>query len=253
MSFMESQLIRAIPKSPGKPHSGGVFELRGKSKDFRGTARPGILLQQFKEESLQGPSRADLASELSSYLFGYLHGYNIPTHFLSNEGGGTMLVRRMEMYPLCLRIWNTAGAVLSRRLGFREGADLSFPVMEHYYKRGDAPYPLVNEFHLFSLGVVTPEELRTINRLASKTNAVLRSLFVRRGLKLYSLVLEFGNVDGQIALGDELTPRTCMAGEVQSRSRRARDAAQGSGTPSLEAYTLMRDRLIGEPAGAVQP
>jgi phosphoribosylaminoimidazole-succinocarboxamide synthase len=250
MLFMESQLIRAISKSAGKPHSGGVFELHGKSKDLRATARPGLLLQRFREDGPQGPFRAELANEISSYLFSYLHGYKIPTHFVANEGGGTMLVRRMEMFPLCLRIWNTAGALLSRRLGFREGSDLAFPVLEHYYKRGDAPYPLVNEFHLFSLGIVTPDELRTINRLASKTNAVLRSLFSRRGLKLHALVLEFGTADSQVALGDELTPRTCLAGEIQSRVRKGRDVAQSSDPPPVEAYALMRDRLIGEPAGA---
>jgi phosphoribosylaminoimidazole-succinocarboxamide synthase len=258
---MEPQLIRAMLKSGGKPLSGDVFELHGKSKDLRAATRPGMLLQQFKDEclpdqasaSVENQSRAALANEISSFLFEHIHGYRIPTHFVDVEDRTTMLVRRLEMYPLCVRIWNTVGAGFARRLGLRVGSDLPFPVLEHYYRRGDPPYPLVNEFHLFALGVITPEGLRTVNRLASKTNAVLRSLFARRGLKLHSLVLEFGSADGQIMVGDELTPRTCIAGEWQSRLRKEREAFTGGGCVPLEAYQQMRDHLLGLPEGTVQP
>jgi phosphoribosylaminoimidazole-succinocarboxamide synthase len=257
---MESQLIRAMSKSAGKPPSGGVFELHGKSKDLRAAAHPGFLIQQFKEEGhpdqavarAEVCSRSELANEVSSYLFSYLHRYKIPTHFIAKDGGDWMVVRQLAMYPLLIRVWNTAVGTLARRLGMKEGLDLSFPVIEHYYKAGEPPHPLVNDFHLFSLGVVAPEELRTINRLASKSNAVLRSLFARRGLKLFSVTFEFGVAERQIMLGDELTPRTCFVGDGQPRPRRTREAGGGNGRPPAEPYRLMRDRLLGIPAGRTQ-
>jgi phosphoribosylaminoimidazole-succinocarboxamide synthase len=258
---MESHINSAMSKSAGKSLSGGDVELQGTSKDLRSATRPGTLFLQFKAESLpqhapaaeEDAPRASLANEISSYLFGYLHGYKIPTHFLATENATTMLVRQLEMFPLCVRVWNTAGTNYARRFGIRDGMELPFPVIEHFFRKSEAPYPLVNEFHLYSLGVVTPEDLRIINRLACKTNAVLRSLFARRGLKLHSLILEFGSADGQIMLGDELTPRTFVAGEANTRSRKGRDILCGADCPPAVVYRQMRDRLLAVPAGTLQP
>jgi phosphoribosylaminoimidazole-succinocarboxamide synthase len=251
---MESQLIRAMPKCAGKPPAGGGVVLRGRSKDLRAAERPGTLIQQFKESGHpdrggardRKHSRAELANEVSSYLFSYLHRYNIPTHFIANDGGSRMVVRQLEMVPLQVRVWNSATGPLARRLGLKDGTDLSFPVIEHYYRRGGPGYPLVNDFHLFSLGVVTPEELRTINRLASKTNAVLRSLFARRGMRLLSVTLEFGVADGQIMLGDELSPRTCAIGAAQPQLRRMRETGARA---RPDPYRLMHEGLLGVSGG----
>ncbi len=257
---MESQQIRTRSKSAGKPLSGGGAEPQGGGRVLREATRPGLLSLQFTEErrpESEGAAGddsccAESANEISSYLFGHLHGYRIPTHFVGTENATTMLVRRLEMVPVCIRVWNSAGVFLTRRFGLREGADLPFPVLEHYYTGGEPPYPLVNEFHLFSSGTLLPDDLRMMNRLASKANAVLRSLFARRGLKLHLLILEFGRGDGQLMLAGELTPRTFSAGDAQTRARRWREIVCGGAPPPPGVYREVRERLLAVPAGAAE-
>lgn len=243
---MESPQTRMPSKNQGL--SAGVFGLRGKTKDLRAAERAGFLVQEFREEetgkgvSARSPSRAELANEISSFLFGYLHEFRIPTHFVENAGGRCMLVRQLAMFPVRVRVWNAAYGAYARRFGLREDQDLPFPVIEHYYRRPGAPETLVNDLHLFALGVLTPEEFRTIGRIASKANAVLRSLFARRELRLRGLALEFGQAEGQIMIGDELTPKTCMTADARPRPGRTRRSLRGTG--GEDPWTLMQERLL---------
>jgi len=89
---------------------------------------------------------------------------------------------------------------------------------------------------------------------SGKTTLAVRLIeeFARRGLKLFSVTFEFGVAERQIMLGDELTPRTCFVGDGQPRPRRTREAGGGNGRPPAEPYRLMRDRLLGIPAGRTQ-
>jgi phosphoribosylaminoimidazole-succinocarboxamide synthase len=224
---MESQLISVTSKTAAKQASGGVL------LQFPRTCIPG-------HGSTEERSCAELASEISSYLFSYLHGYKIPTHFVETREGGGMLVRQVKLFPFFIRVWNTAGETLVKRFGVRSGSDLPLPVPELYHQTGRSPAALVNEFHLYAAGVITPGDLRTVNRLASKANAVLRTLFTRRGMRLQALILTFGECDGRIMLCGELTPATCLTGGF-SRGRRKGAA---------DEYRLMRDRLLGAAVAA---
>ncbi len=186
---------------------------------------------------------ATLANEISSYLFKYLAGFRIPTHFMDKVSSSEMLVKQLTMIPLEVRIHNVASGEFSRRFGMKEGSELTVPVIEHYYKSPDIASPLVNEFHAYSLGIATPDQLRSMNRLASKANVVLRSFFDRRELKLLSMSLEFGASGNQVMIGDEISPRTCRFADLQKRDRGGKDVFSGGNDESLEAYTEVRNRI----------
>ncbi len=226
--------------------------LKGPWKELVPADRKGYLIQRFRANGFSSSSNGDaeeivrssLANEISSYLFGYLNGFRIPTHFVQKAGDSAMLVIQLRMIPLVLKIWNVATGALARRLAFREGTPLAFPVLEHYYKKPELSNPFVNDFHLYSLAVVTPEQLKQINRLGSKANAVLRSLFERRGLKLVAATFEFGTSGDQLMLGDEISLRTCQVVDLLRRVGKTKDIFNTRGG-SIEAYRLFRDRLLG--------
>ncbi len=187
----------------------------------------------------QNNTIAALANEISSYLFKYLGGFRIPVQ-LSGSGA---LNRPLAMIPLQVRVINVSSGEFESRYGVKAGTDLTVPVIEHYYRNPDLGNPMVNEFHVYSLGLATPDQLRTINRLASKTNVVLRSFFERRELKLLSINLEFGVAGNQVTIGEEISPRTCRFADLQKRERGSKDIfADGSGE-SLEAYAEVRNRI----------
>jgi phosphoribosylaminoimidazole-succinocarboxamide synthase len=186
-------------------------------------------------------SIATLASEISSYLFKYLAGFRIPTFI--PEKGSDQPTKLTAQIPLQVRIHNVAMGDFSRLFGIKEGSELAVPVIEHYYKNPDLGNPLVNEFHMYSMGLATPEQLRSINRLASKTNVVLKSFFERREMKLLVANLEFGVSGTQVVVCDEISPRTCRLGDISKKDRGGKDIFAPGYEDSLEAYTEVRNRI----------
>lgn len=216
----------------------------GTSKSLRDSGKEGVLLLTFTSSPTvaDGPEgtvgSADLINDISSYLFRYLAGFHIPTHFIDKASSSSMLVTQLRMIPLEVQVHNTALGAVARRLGLKEGTDLTFPVIEHYYKHPEMGRSLVNEFHMYARDIATPEQLRVINRLASKTNVVLRSLFERRDLKLQSLCLEFGVANNRIVIGGEISPRTCRF------ILRKKGGATRQGIPGIDTYREVYSRLV---------
>jgi phosphoribosylaminoimidazole-succinocarboxamide synthase len=164
-----------------------------------------------------GRDLSALRSEISSYLFEYLRGFHIPTHFVSARPGAEMLVKYVDDLPLSVKVYNTPDEELTGRLGLPAAGEdpaLEFPVIEHTLLRSDGTTTMVNEYHVYALNVATPEELKQINRISLKVNAVLRGLSDRRELALSDITLGFGRYNSQIVLTDELSPLTCTFVDV---------------------------------------
>jgi len=216
--------------------------------------KPDLNIQEFasppsglpNEEKKSPPTAAMhfLRNEISSYLFEYIEGFRIPTHFVSKSSSHEMLVRATEILPLSVRIYNTGNGPLAKRLGFKEGRLLDFPVLEHYYSGAGKGTTMVNEYHLFALGILTPEEFKQVNRIATKTNAVLRSLCDRRQLMIADLKLEFGRCRSQIILVDELSPLTCHFLDLTHDARNGRDRFLPDQAEANAAAAELRDRLL---------
>ncbi len=219
-----------------------------------------VLTQRLKQalprrtdvgERPSSPFKSPIEHDISIFLLGYLGGYNIPTCLLEKTGPEAEF-RSLTMIPLEVSVWNTATREYSKRLGLKDGYELTFPVIEHHHKRPDLGNPLLNEFHTYSLRIATPEQLRMINRLASKTNIVLRSFFERRELRLDKLGLEFGLFEDQIMVGNEISPRTSiftdMKKHVNGRKDKLRGNARRHDTDKKEGpelYEEIRNRIFG--------
>ena len=222
----------------------------GRGKNLYHSEKPDLIIQEFKNgETAEGKKEtrskelSALRNKISSYLFKYLDGFHLPTHFVSKISETEMLVKRLEIIPLTIKIYNLASGTLTKRFGIKEGAILNFPVIEHYQKSGDRNATWVNEYHMYAFGIATPEELKQINRIASKVNAVLRGLCDRRQLMLADLQLEFGRYKGQVVLCDELSPFTChfLDLSIENKSTRTRFFPEQDDLP--DAYAALSDRL----------
>lgn len=201
----------------------GSLMCEGKRINLFKTDNPDYLLQQFKvdiEEEQKKDKKLDVAKirhEISSYLFEYLNSFQIPTHFITKFSQNESVVRSLEMLPLVVKVYNFATKSFAKRFGVKEGTQFQFPVFEHFYKVKNRNPQVINEYHLSILGFATIDEFQQITRIASKTNAVLRSLCERRKLFLGEFQLEFGRSKGQIFIGDQLCPPliTIFDSEVQ--------------------------------------
>jgi phosphoribosylaminoimidazole-succinocarboxamide synthase len=189
----------------------------GRAKRLYQTDRSELIVQEFRDDSFSpdGKKKAKvknkgtLNNQISSYLFEYLQGFHIPTHFVQQLSDSEMLVKRLEIIPFNVVVRNAVSGSLSECYGMKEGLDLLHPIFQQYLRVDHLRAPLLNEYHSLAMGLATPEELKLINRMASKVNVVLKSFFVRRNLKLIDLTLRFGRHDGQILVGDEISPDSC--------------------------------------------
>lgn len=137
------------------------------------------------------------------FLFEYLESYNIPTHYIRKHDESSFLARRMEMLPITVVIYNIGSGDLSKRFGLKTGQLLEFPIVELYYKGGKSA-AMINEYHAYALGLCDRKEMTSLMRIATKVNAVLKSFFERKKIKLGSFRMEFGRMHHQIFLADEI-------------------------------------------------
>jgi len=212
--------------------------------------QPEFAIQQFKsngsvETKTSGSKRTIgmIKNDLSSYLFEYLAGFHIPTHFIRRESDDEMMVRRLEFLPLLVSVYNHGVGELAHRMKISQGTPLEFPIIEHHRKNDHDGGEWLNEYHMYALGIATPEEFRSINRLASKVNAVLRSLCDRRKLILLGLQLEFGRSQEQLYVGGVLSPSTCFIWDAAPENGVKKNRFMSNGECTFEIYQELLDRF----------
>ena len=226
----------------------------GKAKKVWSTEDPQLIIQEFKDDATafdgkkkgQIKNKGIINNEISSYLFNYLENYYVPTHFVKKLNDRQMLCKKLDIIPIEVVMRNIAAGSLCKRYNVEEGKVLDTPVIELYLKNDDLHDPLMNEYHAYAFGLATPEEIRTIVRSATKINAVLRSFFERRNLKLVDFKLEFGRHKKQILLGDEISPDTCRFWDVISDEKLDKDRFRLDLGKVEEAYEEVKSRIFTE-------
>jgi len=202
----------------------------------------------FESENEEGKENQQklcaLRNAISTYLFEYLHGFHIPTHFVSKLSEMEMSVKKAEAISLIFKIYNTVNGQLTKRFGLREGVSIEFPIIEHYYIMNNRGSSWVNEYHIYGLGISTPEEFKQMNRIATKVNAVLRGLCDRRNLNLSEVNLTFGRFKGQALLCGELSPLTCHFLDASHDQKSKRDRFTLVQENAQEALMELADRLM---------
>jgi len=213
--------------------------------------KPDLLIQEFVsgeigEDKKISPARTidALRNNISSYLFEYLDGFHIPTHYAGKISDVEMLIKRTDIIPLILKVYNSFNGPLMKRFNVKDSIQTDLPILEHYYDNGVRTNAWVNEYHVYALGIATPEEFKHINRIVSKVNAVLRGLCDRRNLALGELQLEFGRYKGQILLIDEISPLTCRFLDVLNGNKTKRDKFSLDHENSEAALMELSNRLM---------
>jgi phosphoribosylaminoimidazole-succinocarboxamide synthase len=226
-----------------------LFE--GSSKRLFATDRDNLLLLEFKDDFLDQngskksriPGKGEVNAGISSFLFQYLENYHVPTHFVERNGDNELLVRKLKMIPIEVVVHNVASAKLAQRFRLDEGQQLEFPIIEYFLKAPRLGNPQINETHALALGYAKTDDVRTIGRMASKANAILKSLFDRRGLLLVEFSLEFGSAGDHLCVGDEISPDTCRIWDKKKNRKLDKDRFLQDLGGVEKAYRELFDRL----------
>lgn len=224
----------------------------GKAKKVFLTSEEDKLIQEFKDDATafdgakKGsiPNKGAINNAVSAYLFEYLENYHIPTHYLEKLSANEMVIRKLEIIPIEIVSRNVAAGSLCARYQIAEGTIMEYPILEYYLKNDELHDPMINEYHAYAFGYATPNEMKVINRIASKVNAILKSFFDRRNLVLVDFKLEFGKRGNDIYLADEISPDTCRIWDKRTHKKLDKDRFRHDMGGVDKAYQELHDRLL---------
>ncbi len=163
----------------------------GKAKIIYATEDPDLVIQYFKDDAsaFNGVKKGTIVDKgvinnhVSTTIFKYLEEKGVRTHLVQELNDREMLVKRLEIIPVEVVLRNVVAGSLAKRMGLPEGEKLKAPILEFYYKDDDLGDPMINE--------------------------LLFEFFKQRNIRLVDFKVEFGRHQGEVLLGDEISPDGC--------------------------------------------
>jgi phosphoribosylaminoimidazole-succinocarboxamide synthase len=227
------------------------FLYAGKVKSLYSTHQDGLILMEFRDDitAFNGIKHEQLAgkgqvnNQINSFLMTALNKAGIPTHFQSQAGDNSALIKKLQMLPLKSIMRNIAAGRFCRRLGVTVGRKLAPSLYELYLKNDELRDPLVSDYHALSLGWATKQQLQEMVDLSFASNRVLSQLFSEHGMLLVDYKIEFGILDGKIYLADELSPDTCRIWDAVTHETLDKDRFRQDLGGVVQAYQQVAKRF----------
>ena len=157
-----------------------------------------------KSKKVTSKELGEKIASINSFFFEYLKGYNIPCAFVKKTGRKNLLFLKYTEFPFKIRILNAADKRIAKIFSIKTGSALDLPVLEYHF--GDSKDSIITESHLISFNLCSYDDLKLMNRLCSKINAIIKSFFERRNEYLVELTCGFGKFEGKIFLIDDFSP-----------------------------------------------
>lgn len=228
----------------------------GKAKQIFATDSNDQVLVHYKDDATafnglkkgQIQDKGVLNNKITTFFFELLEKEGIPTHFIKRVNDRDQLVKHLKIIPLEVVTRNIMAGSLSKRLGKPEGTVCPTPIVEFYYKDDDLGDPLINNYHIKALGIANDEEIAKLEEYALKINKVLSEYLETKNVLLVDFKLEFGLYNGEIILGDEISPDTCRFWDKETKEKLDKDRFRRDLGNVEEAYKEMLLRLTGERA-----
>lgn len=228
----------------------------GKAKQVFETENANEYLVHYKDDAtaFNGEKKGTihdkgvLNNKISSFFFELLTKEGVPNHFVKRLNDRDQLVKKLQILPLEVIVRNIVAGSLSKRLGIEEGTPCKRPILEFCYKNDDLGDPFVNEDQILALDWATEEQIALIRKYAMKVNEVLKKFLADKKVTLVDFKLEFGVHNGEVLLGDEISPDTCRFWDSETNEKLDKDRFRRDLGNVEDAYKEMLFRLTGERA-----
>lgn len=194
-------------------YSGSTKRIYGASKD--------TLIIHYPQ-NLQNDIWRNYAS---SMIWKYLSGMGIRNHFIQRLSLREQLVKAAETYPVFIKIYNIVPREMYERLGIEEGTCFNKPLMEWHLKSCELGNPLISVGHIKHFDWLSDDQINQIEAIAVRANDILQAYFYCNNMRLGDAVLEFGKINDNIALIDEISPETCNFWDTEATEMMQKDEA----------------------------
>ena len=233
-----------------------VYE--GKAKKVFRTDDEGLFIVDYKDDAtaFNGLKKGTIAGKgainnrMTNSIMQLLEQHGIPTHFVKELSERETLVKRVQIVPIEVIVRNVAAGSLAKRLGLAEGTRLKSTVLEYCCKNDELGDPMINDYHIFAMGLASKEQLEKIAAYSLKINEILVAFFKEIGVDLIDFKLEYGVTnDGTLVLADEISPDTCRFWDSKTGEKLDKDRFRRDLGGVEEAYQEMMKRLNAHGVG----
>lgn len=157
--------------------------------------------------SIEGVGKEGL--KLTKFFFEKLKERGVKTHYIDSDiENNTMTVVPCSVFGKGLEVICRFKAVGSfiRRYGayIEDGTDLDTYV-EVTLKDDDRLDPLITKDGLVSLNIMDGEQYESLVEQTKKISTIIKEVLAEKGITLYDIKLEFGQVNGEVILIDEIS------------------------------------------------
>lgn len=188
--------------------------------------------------------KGKLNNQISSLLFELMNEVEIQHHFIEQVDENKQRIIPLEMIPLEVVVRNIAAGSIVKRLGIPEKTCFVSPLIEFYYKKDELGDPFINDAHVQLLTDLSEHEIKEIKEITLNLNQWLKKIFYRCGFDLVDFKVEFGrDSQGNIILGDEISPDTCRLWDLKNEQSYDKDRYRKNDENIVDTYQEVLNRL----------
>ncbi len=233
----------------------GTLIYQGKAKGVYETDDPQKVVVEFRDDITAGDgAKKDNISEkgfwnsvISAKFFQLLEEAEVKTQYVELIKPGLMLSKKLEMIPLEVITRNIAAGSLLRRYPFEPKQTFDPPIIQIDYKSDEYGDPMLNDDIAIALGLIDEDKLKQIKEITLKINKVLKDFLESKGLLFPDFKIEYGyDCEGNIVLGDEISPDTCRFWDIETCDILDKDLFRQGESGVIEAYKRVASIILDE-------
>ena len=157
--------------------------------------------------SIEGMGQGGLRT--TEYFFKKIQAAGIPTHYIASDvANARMTVRPAQVFGKGLEVicrFRAVGSFMKRYGDYATEGQTLDAFVEVTLKDDDRGDPPIAKDALDMLGIVTADEYETLKTLTQTIATLIKNELATKGLELYDIKLEFGRINGEVALIDEIS------------------------------------------------
>jgi len=195
----------------------------GKTKDVYKLA-DGNLMFKFKDDATgtdgvfdPGSNTVGLVIEglgldsarLSEYFFNLINGRGFPTHYISADiGNAAMTVKPAAKFGKGLEFicrYRAVGSFYARYSDYVAKGDELNGFVEVSIKNDEKKDPIISEEALLLFGLMDKAQYERCVALTGEIAEAVRQDLQAKGMELYDIKFEFGHINGEVTLIDEIS------------------------------------------------
>lgn len=173
------------------------------------TGKDGIFDPGENQVGLQIEGAGRSAVSMTKFFYEKLNALGLNTHFVSADvDKNEAIVRKAKFFGKGLEVivrYRAVGSFIRRYGDYIEEGTVIPPYVEVTLKDDKRNDPLITADALDTLNILSLAQYDELANLARQIGQVVKDELAKKDLELYDIKFEFGEIDGKVALIDEIS------------------------------------------------